>query len=112
MAARMFLVPSGVFRIFYHRSDAGHRWLGFTPPVASDPSIVAPFEQPEAVPEPTTEAKSSTNLGRGGAQHKAIQERIKDEAEKLGYRVIRFSNMMLLSHPEDVLAGILQVLNE
>jgi GTPase SAR1 family protein len=29
-----------------------------------------------------------TDLGKGGAQHKAIQDRIKDAAEKLGFRVV------------------------
>lgn len=32
-------------------------------------------------------AAPAADLGRGGAQHKAIQDRIKDEAEKLGFRV-------------------------
>lgn len=39
--------------------------------------------QPPA-PKP---APATTDLGRGGAQHKAIQDRVKDEAEKLGFHV-------------------------
>lgn len=40
--------------------------------------------------EPKKEERVATpvaDLGRGGAQHKAIQDRLKDEAEKLGFRV-------------------------
>ncbi len=41
--------------------------------------------------EERKEEKSVTpvaDLGKGGAQHKAVQDRIKEEAEKLGFRVV------------------------
>ncbi len=45
------------------------------PPFAPEP--VERKEKPETVPQ---------ELGRGGAQHKAVQQRIKAEAEKLGFK--------------------------
>lgn len=53
---------------------------------AVENSAPAPIE----VSAPKKEEKAVAplaDLGRGGAQHKAIQDRIKDEAEKLGFRV-------------------------
>ena len=53
------------------------------PPVPT-PAPVAP--EPEQ--EPNTPAPPPADLGRGGAQHQAIQQRLKQEAEQLGYRAI------------------------
>lgn len=54
-------------------------------PVATttEPVPSAKVEAPISTPE----TKAIADLGRGGVQHKAIQDRIKDEAEKIGYRV-------------------------
>ena len=49
------------------------------PPVV-DQGITTPPPDPKPAPRPA-------DLGRGGAQHKAIQDRVKDEAEKLGFHV-------------------------
>ena len=62
------------------------------PPVAPPPETKTVEPPPTAAlpQEPKKEEKSAAavaDLGRGGAQHKAIQDRIKDEAEKLGFRV-------------------------
>jgi hypothetical protein len=54
----------------------------------SPPPVIAPAEtKPPAVPE----RKASSlppDLGRGGAQHQAIQQRIKQAAEGLGFRSV------------------------
>lgn len=47
------------------------------------PCAEAPPATTPAVPEPRPPA----DLGRGGEQHKAIQKRLKEAAEQLGYRV-------------------------
>jgi hypothetical protein len=55
-------------------------------PAAPPPSKVAPSE---TKPAPVSEKKAPVapaDLGRGGAQHQAIQHRIKTAAEKLGFR--------------------------
>lgn len=56
------------------------------PPTQPVPATKAPAP---AVREsqPQAEVPLGADLGRGGAQHKAIQDRIKDAAELLGYRV-------------------------
>jgi hypothetical protein len=56
------------------------------------PALTKPVEIPkptelEAKPKVINEAKSdSKDSGRGGARHKSIQERLKAEAHKLGFR--------------------------
>ncbi len=59
-------------------------------------TVPLPAKVPVVVPRPEPEKETISietpsavlpDLGRGGAQHKAIQDRIKDEAEKLGWRV-------------------------
>ena len=58
------------------------------PPAPPPPPIVAPTEiKPPTVSERKLSAVPA-DLGRGGAQHKAIQQRIKQAAEKLGFRSI------------------------
>lgn len=59
-------------------------------PTVPRPSPTALAEKPApCAPPPVKEAvPPATDLGKGGAQHKAIQERVKEAAEKLGYRVI------------------------
>jgi hypothetical protein len=56
------------------------------------PEPPKPYKAPkEAVPEPSqvSEAPNATrDLGRGGAQHQAIQKRIKEAAEALGFRSV------------------------
>ncbi|WP_438483169.1 type IV secretory system conjugative DNA transfer family protein [Oleiharenicola lentus] len=69
-----------------------------TPVVLSEPqpSETPPAPAPvEIKMEPITPARkqtvpsaSSTDLGKGGAQHKAVQDRVKEEAEKIGFRVV------------------------
>jgi hypothetical protein len=69
------------------------------PASASEPAkIIAPAPQPlpvaapvETRPPTVSERKTPkppADLGRGGAQHQAIQQRIKQAAEKLGFRSI------------------------
>jgi hypothetical protein len=63
------------------------------PPEAAPPpetAKVEPLPPAPAPPEPKKEERPAApvaDLGRGGAQHKAIQDRIKDGAEKIGFRV-------------------------
>src|ERR1039458_6822441 len=60
-----------------------------TPPVIVEimPPVVAetpkPIEQPSAIKH-----EPPRDLGRGGEQHKAIQKRIKQAAEELGFRSV------------------------
>jgi hypothetical protein len=66
------------------------------PPAPPPPPVVAPVETKppalaEAKPPTVSERKAPVvppDLGRGGAQHKAIQQRIKQAAEKLGFRSV------------------------
>ena len=66
------------------------------PPAPPPPPVVAPVEaKPPALAEtkpPTVSERKApvvpADLGRGGAQHKAIQQRIKQAAEKLGFRSV------------------------
>lgn len=67
------------------------------PPVAEVPAPSPPVTErpqvPQEIPKPKEEPSAvkrepPRDLGRGGAQHQAIQKRIKDEAEKLGFRSI------------------------
>lgn len=60
-------------------------------PKVSAPLEVSPPQEPPKTPKPKEEpppAKPapSKDLGRGGAQHQAIQKRIKEAAESLGFR--------------------------
>jgi hypothetical protein len=60
------------------------------PPPAEPSQTKRPVETrlPEkAAPEEKSLAVTPTDLGKGGVQHKAVQARIKDQAEKLGFRV-------------------------
>ena len=56
-------------------------------PVAEVPPAAVPQNSSAEVPKTATETKPPTDLGRGGEQHKAIQKRLKEAAEKLGYLV-------------------------
>jgi hypothetical protein len=49
--------------------------------------VVAEIPQPKAEP-PATKHEPPRDLGRGGAQHQAIQKRIKEAAEALGFRSV------------------------
>jgi hypothetical protein len=65
-------------------------------PPAPPPPVVSPIETQltalaETKPPTVSERKAPVvppDLGRGGAQHKAIQQRIKQAAEKLGFRSV------------------------
>jgi hypothetical protein len=66
------------------------------PSIPPPPPVVTPAEpkppivaatKPPAIAERKA-ASAPPDLGRGGAQHKAIQQRIKQAAEKLGFRSI------------------------
>ncbi len=56
------------------------------------PPVAAPVPAPEVAPTTPEQAEEPKpvlpppDLGKGGAQHKAIQQRLKAEAEKLGFR--------------------------
>lgn len=52
------------------------------------PSVVSEKKPPAAPKKEKPEAVAPAELGRGGVQHKAIQDRIKAEAEALGFRVV------------------------
>jgi hypothetical protein len=60
------------------------------PPVPQAPPPVAPAANPTPAPSsppaPRPSAPPSADAGRGGMQHKAIQKRIKEAAEALGFR--------------------------
>jgi hypothetical protein len=56
---------------------------------ATPESAPEPIKQPEIQPTPKAEAKTSQptpDMGRGGVQHQAIQQRLKAVAEGLGFR--------------------------
>jgi len=53
------------------------------PIIESEPPAVAEIPKPKE--EPEIKARQEKDLGRGGALHKSIQERIKIEAHKLGF---------------------------
>jgi hypothetical protein len=55
--------------------------------VASPTPAVAEIPKPKAKP-PVSKHEPPRDLGRGGAQHQAIQKRIKEAAETLGFRSI------------------------
>jgi hypothetical protein len=54
-------------------------------PIPPQPEIPTPEAKPPAVSERKAPARPA-DLGRGGAQHQAIQQRIKQAAEELGFR--------------------------
>ena len=59
--------------------------------IVTAPQVATPEIVPSTLPKPTEEPKPVVpppDMGRGGAQHQAIQQRIKAAAEGLGYRVI------------------------
>jgi len=61
------------------------------PVIAPAPPPVLDVALPETKPAPVSEKPSPTqpaDLGRGGAQHKAIQQRIKQAGEALGFRSV------------------------
>jgi len=64
-----------------------------TPKVAEVPKVAAPPPVVEAPPPevaeiPKPKPEAPRDLGRGGEQHKAIQKRIKEAAEALGFRSV------------------------
>lgn len=60
------------------------------PKGTEESSQEAPMAEPKTPPKPTSHSQLTAiaDLGKGGAQHKLIQERIKKEAEALGFRAI------------------------
>jgi hypothetical protein len=56
-------------------------------PVAAEPPKVAEIPKPKAE-TPAVKHEPPKDLGRGGAQHQAIQKRIKEAAEALGFRSV------------------------
>jgi hypothetical protein len=57
-------------------------------PQASEPPKISEVPKPKEQPAPTVKHEPPRDLGRGGAQHQAIQKRIKEAAEGLGFRSI------------------------
>jgi len=57
-------------------------------PPASEPPKISEVPKPKEQPVPTVKHEPPRDLGRGGAQHQAIQKRIKEAAEGLGFRCI------------------------
>jgi hypothetical protein len=58
------------------------------PPVVEMPPPVVAEIPKTAVPPPAIKHEPPRDSGRGGAQHQAIQKRIKDAAEALGFRSV------------------------
>jgi hypothetical protein len=61
------------------------------PPPPSPPEALPPVMVPEPKPVMVSEKRMpslSTDLGKGGEQHKAMQRRIKEAAEALGFRSV------------------------
>ena len=59
------------------------------PPKAAEvPKAVVPPATIEAKPANNDTSSATRDLGKGGAQHQAIQKRIKEAAEKLGFRSV------------------------
>jgi hypothetical protein len=55
------------------------------------PEVLPPVVLPELAPAPVAEKKTPstpTDLGKGGEQHKAMQRRIKEAADALGFRSV------------------------
>ena len=57
-------------------------------PPPTPPPVVVPAETKPPTVSERKAPESPADLGRGGAQHKAIQQRLKQAAEKLGFRNI------------------------
>jgi hypothetical protein len=57
-----------------------------SPPPSPPPTVVVPVETKPPTVSERKEPGVPADLGRGGAQHKAIQHRIKQAAEQLGFR--------------------------
>jgi len=55
--------------------------------VEAPPPVVVEIPKPKPEP-PTPKPEAPRDLGRGGEQHKAIQKRIKEAAEALGFRSV------------------------
>jgi hypothetical protein len=58
-----------------------------TPTIETKPPIVTEIPKPK-VELPAAKHEPPRDLGRGGAQHQAIQQRIKQAAEELGFRSV------------------------
>jgi hypothetical protein len=58
------------------------------PVIAEKPKVGEPPAKIETKPPVTNHPRETRELGRGGAQHQAIQKRIKAAAEKLGFRSV------------------------
>ncbi len=58
------------------------------PPVTEKPKAMASPVKVETQPPVVNRPQETRDLGRGGAQHQAIQKRIKEAAEKLGFRSV------------------------
>ncbi len=73
-------------------------------PLPEPPAVAPPVPIPPPIPQPTPKAveplvhaevpkstvseRKTSDMGRGGAQHQAIQKRIKEAAEALGFRSV------------------------
>jgi hypothetical protein len=57
-------------------------------PQLSEPPKISEVPKPEEQPVPAVKREPTRDLGRGGAQHQAIQKRIKEAAEGLGFRSV------------------------
>jgi hypothetical protein len=57
-------------------------------PQASEPPKISEVPKPKEQPVSTVKHEPPGDLGRGGAQHQAIQKRIKELAEGLGFRSV------------------------
>jgi hypothetical protein len=57
-------------------------------PQTSEPPKTSEIPKPKEQPVPTVKHEPPRDLGRGGAQHQAIQKRIKEVAEELGFRSV------------------------
>jgi hypothetical protein len=57
-------------------------------PQTSEPPKTSEIPKPKEQPVPTVKHELPRDLGRGGAQHQAIQKRVKEAAEGLGFRSI------------------------
>jgi hypothetical protein len=57
-------------------------------PQPSEPPNISEVPKPKEQPVPSVKHEPPRDLGRGGAQHQAIQKRIKEAAEGLGFRSV------------------------
>jgi hypothetical protein len=63
------------------------RKVAVAPPIGETPPPVL-AEIPKAALPPVPKSEAPRDLGRGGTQHKAVQKRIKEAAEALGFRSV------------------------